>query len=105
MASGGFSIQVTDFAAVAPAFTNAGQDLSDAEQKQGAVLTSLGSFWGTTAHGPDFGDKYAPLVAKVLALASMCGTAIEGVGSGLADMGQQYGVTEDQITTALKAGL
>jgi hypothetical protein len=105
MTSGGFAVQVEDFAAVAPTFTHAGQDLSAAAQKEGAVLNGLGSFWGTTAHGPDFGEKYQPLVAKVLALASMCGIAIEGVGSGLTQMGQQYGVTEAQITAALKSGM
>lgn len=105
MTSGGFSVQVEDFAAVAPTFTQAGRELSAAETKEAAALDGLGAFWGTTAHGPDFGAKYQPLATKVLALAAMCGVAIEGVGSGLTDMGKQYGVTEAEITAALKAGL
>lgn len=105
MGSGGFSVQVEDFAAVAPTFTHAGDALSAAAKTQGADLDGLGSFWGTTAHGPDFGEKYQPLIAKVLALAAMAGIAVEGVGSGLTEMGTQYGVTEAQITAALKAGI
>ena len=99
----GFAVQVDDFAAVAPKFTGAGQRLAAVVTAQSAVLDGLGSFWGTTAHGPDFGDKYQPLVAKVLALARMSGIAVEGVGDGLEQMGQEYGVTEAQITEALKS--
>ena len=69
-----------------------------------AVLDGLGSFWGTTAHGPDFGDRYQPLVAKVPAPARMSGTAVEeGVGDGLERMERECGVTEAQITEALKS--
>jgi hypothetical protein len=38
----------------------------------------------------------------VLALAKMAGLAVEGVAEGLTEMGKQYGVTEAQITAALK---
>jgi hypothetical protein len=103
--SGGFSVQVEDFAAVAPTFTAAGDELSGSAKTEGSVIDGAGSFWGTTAHGPEFGEKYQPLVAKVLALATMAGLAIEGVGDGLTEMGKQYGVTEAQITAALKSGI
>lgn len=98
-----FDIQVDDFAAVAPKFTAAGAALEDAVTTQSIALQGVGSFWGTTAHGPDFGAKYQPLVAKVLDLASMSAIAIQGVGDGLTQMGQQYGVTEAQIVAALKS--
>jgi hypothetical protein len=101
--AGGFSVQVDDFAAVAPKFTTAGTQLASAVAAQTAVLDGLGSFWGTTAHGPDYGAKYQPLAAKVLALAKMSGVAVEGVGDGLQQMGAEYGVTEAQITAALKS--
>ena len=74
-------------------------------QKQSGELNSAGSFWGTTAHGPDFGKSYQPLAAKVLALAKMAGLAVQGVGSGLEDMGKQYGITEQQIATSFKHGM
>ncbi len=102
MPQSGFSIQVDDFAAMAPKFTEAGDELTTATDQQGATLDGLGAFWGTTAHGPDFGAKYQPLVAKVLALAKASGVAVEGVGDGLTEMGKQYDVTEAQITAALK---
>ena len=101
--SGGFAAQVDDFAALAPRFTAAGTELAAAVTAQAAVLQGLGAFWGTTAHGPDFGATYQPLVAKVLALARMSGIAVEGVGDGLQQMGQQYGVTEAQITAAMRS--
>jgi hypothetical protein len=102
-ASGGFSIQVDDFAAVAPKFTSAGHELEAVVKAQSAVLDGLGSFWGKEAHGPEFGDKYHPLIAKVLALAGASGVAVEGVGDGLQQMGQEYQVTEAQIKAALKS--
>jgi hypothetical protein len=102
MPQGGFSIQMDDFAAMAPKFLEAGDELTAAASREGATLEGLGAFWGTTAHGPDFGVKYQPLVAKVLALAKAAGVAVEGVGDGLTEMGKQYGVTEAQITAALK---
>jgi len=102
MAQGGFSIQVEDFAAMAPKFTKAGTELASATARQGTTIDGLDGFWGTTAHGPDFGAKYQPLAAKVLALAKAAGLAVEGVGDGLMEMGKQYGVTEAQITAALK---
>ncbi|QMU77612.1 hypothetical protein GXW83_19860 [Streptacidiphilus sp. PB12-B1b] len=101
--SGGFAVQVDDFAAVAPKFAGAGTELASAVAAQSAALQGLGSFWGTTAHGPDFGAKYQPLAVKVLALARMSGIAVEGVGDGLQQMGQEYGVTEAQITAAMKS--
>jgi hypothetical protein len=102
MAQGGFSIQIDDFAAVAPKFTQAGDELTSAAAKETSTLDGLGAFWGTTAHGPDFGAQYQPLAAKVLQLAKMAGLAVEGVAEGLTEMGKQYGVTESQITAALK---
>lgn len=102
MTQGGFSIQIQDFAAVAPKFTAAGDELESAASKETSTLDGLGAFWGTTAHGPDFGAKYQPLAAKVLALAKMAGIAVQGVGDGLTSMGKQYGVTEAQIAAALK---
>ena len=102
MAQGSFSIQIDDFAAVAPKFTQAGDELTSAASKETSALAGLGAFWGTTAHGPDFGEKYQPLAQKVLQLAKMAGLAVEGVAEGLTEMGKQYGVTESQITAALK---
>ena len=102
-ASGGFSIQVDDFAAVAPKFTSAGTELESVATTQSAVLDGQGPFWGKEAHGPEFGDKYQPLIAKVLALAKASGIAVEGVGDGLRQMGQEYQVTEAQIKAALKS--
>ncbi len=100
--SGGFSVTVTDFAAESPEFTAAGNDLTDATKKASSTLDGLGAFWGTTAHGPDFGKQYQQYATKVLALAQGCGLALQGVGDGLQQMGQQYGVTEAQITQALQ---
>ena len=97
-----FNVQIEDFAAVAPKFTQAGDELTAAASKQTATLDGLGAFWGTTAHGPDFGKQYQPLAQKVLALAKLAGLAVEGVAEGLTQMGQKYGVTEAQITSALK---
>jgi hypothetical protein len=102
MAQDGFNIQVEDFAAVAPKFTQAGDELTSATSKETSELDGLGAFWGTTAHGPEFGEKYQPLAAKVLQLAKMAGLAVDGVAEGLTEMGKQYGVTESQITSALK---
>ena len=102
MGQGSFNVQIEDFAAVAPKFTQAGDEVTAAASKQTATLDGLGAFWGTTAHGPDFGKAYQPLAAKVLALAKMAGLAVEGVAEGLTEMGKQYGVTEAQITAALK---
>jgi hypothetical protein len=102
MSEGSFSVQIDDFAAMAPKFTKAGDELTAATSKETSALDGLGAFWGTTAHGPDFGKAYQPLAQKVLALAKMAGLAVEGVAEGLTEMGQQYGVTEAQITAALK---
>jgi hypothetical protein len=102
MAQDGFSIQVEDFAAVAPKFTQAGDEMTSAASTETSALDGLGAFWGTTANGPEFGEKYQPLAAKVLQLAKMAGLAIDGVAEGLTAMGKQYGVTESQITAALK---
>ena len=102
MAQDGFNIQIDDFAAMAPKFTQAGDEVTSATSKQGSTLDGLGAFWGTTAHGPDFGAKYQPLAQKVLQLAKMAGLAVEGVADGLTEMGKQYGVTEAQIAAALK---
>ena len=102
MSAGDFSVQIEDFAAMAPKFTQAGDELTAAATKQTSTLDGLGAFWGTTAHGPDFGAKYQPLAQKVLQLAKMAGLAVEGVADGLTEMGKQYGVTESQITAALK---
>jgi uncharacterized protein YukE len=102
MAQGGFSIQIDDFAAVAPKFTQAGDELTSATSEQTSTLDGLGAFWGTTAHGPEFGANYQPLAQKVLQLAKMAGVAVESVADGLTEMGKQYGVTETQITAALK---
>jgi hypothetical protein len=99
----GFAVQVADFAALAPEFTSAGAALAEVARTQGAVLGSLGAFWGHEAHGPEFGDRYQPLIAQVLALAAASGTAVSGVGDGLQQMGQEYGVTEARITTALRS--
>jgi hypothetical protein len=103
--SGGFSVTVTDFAAESPEFTAAGNDLTDATKKASSTLDGLGAFWGTTGHGPDFGKQYQQYVTKVLALAQGCGLALQGVGDGLQQMGQQYGVTETQISQALQGAL
>ena len=105
MTTGGFNVQVQDFTAAGPTISQAGDELADAVQKQSGELNSTGSFWGTTAHGPDFGKSYQPLAAKVLALAKMAGLAVQSVGSGLEDMGKAYGVTEQQIATSFKHGM
>ncbi|HEV3357787.1 MAG TPA: hypothetical protein VG247_13420 [Pseudonocardiaceae bacterium] len=105
MTSGGFSVQVEDFAAVGPTLSQAGDELTSAVQKQSGALNTAGSFWGTTAHGLDFGKSYQPLAAKVLTLAKMAGIAVQGVGSGLEEMGKEYGVTESQIATSMKHGM
>lgn len=102
-ASGGFAVQVDDFAAVAPKFTSAGTALAAVVKEQSAVLDGLGAFWGTSAHGPEFGGKYQPLMAKLLALATTGGVVVEGVGDGLQQMGREYGVTEAQILTAMRS--
>jgi hypothetical protein len=102
MAQDGFSVQIDDFAAMAPKFIQAGDELTAATTKETTTLDGLGAFWGTTANGPNFGEKYQPLAQKVLALAKMAGLAVEGVADGLTAMGKQYGVTESQITAALK---
>ncbi|HEX3778310.1 MAG TPA: hypothetical protein VHX38_01465 [Pseudonocardiaceae bacterium] len=102
MTAGGFAVQVTDFAAEAPKFSDAGTELTNATNKQSAALNALGAFWGTTANGPDFGKQYQQYATKVLALASGCGIALEGIGDGLQQMGKQYGITEDQITKAMQ---
>jgi hypothetical protein len=101
--SGGFEVQVADFAALAPEFSSAGATLTDVVQAQGTVLEGLGEFWGHKAHGPEFGGRYQPLVARVLALAGASGTAVAGVGDGLQQMGREYGVTEARITDALRS--
>lgn len=100
--SDGFNIQVEDFAAAAPTMQAAGDELADAAKRITARLESLGSFWGTTADGPEFGDKYEAYAAKVLTLAAACGIDLQATSTGLSDMGKQYGVTEAQITAALK---
>ncbi|MBC3839930.1 hypothetical protein GXW82_06170 [Streptacidiphilus sp. 4-A2] len=92
-----------DFAAVAPKFTSAGDQLAEAVVTQSIVLQGLGPFWGTTAHGPTFGATYQPLLTQVLNLASMSGIALEGIGDGLTQMGQEYGVTEARIIAAMKS--
>ena len=105
MTAGGFAVQVTDFAAEAPKFTDAGNELANATTKQSAALNALGAFWGTTAHGPDFGKQYQQYETKILALAKACGIALQGIGDGLQGMGKQYGITEDQITKAMQGSL
>jgi hypothetical protein len=105
MTAGKFSVQVLDFAATGPTLSQAGDELAGAVAKQAGVLNGAGAFWGTTAHGPDFGKSYQPLVAKVLELAKMAGIAVQGVGAGLQDMGKQYGVTEQQIAASFKHGM
>jgi uncharacterized protein YukE len=103
--AGGFSVTVTDFAAEAPKFAGAGTDLAAATKTASSALDGLGAFWGTTAHGPDFGKEYQQYATKVLALAQGCGVALQGIGDGLQQMGQQYGVTEAQIVQALQGPL
>jgi hypothetical protein len=105
MPKGGFAVTVTDFAAESPEFTAAGTNLADAAKTASSALDGLGAFWGTTAHGPDFGKQYQLYATKVLALAQGCGVALQGIGDGLQQMGQQYGVTEAQITQALQGQL
>lgn len=105
MTAGGFSVQVEAFAAAGPTISQAGDDLAGSIQNQSGVLSRAGSFWGTTAHGPEFGQSYQPLAAKVLALAKMSGLAVQGVGTGLVDMGKQYGITEQQIAASFKHGM
>jgi hypothetical protein len=86
MTTGGFFVTVTDFAAEAPEFSSAGESLADATTKASSTLDGLGAFWGTTAHGPDFGKQYQQYATKVLALAQGCGVALEGIGDGLQQM-------------------
>ena len=105
MTAGGFSVQVDAFAAAGPTISQAGDELAGSVQKQSSVLSGVGTFWGTTAHGPEFGRSYQPLAAKALALAKMSGLAVQGVGAGLTDMGKQYGVTEQQIAASFKHGM
>lgn len=76
MTQNGFSVQIGDLVAAAPKFTNAGNDLANVIAAQSAVLNGLGAFWGTTAHGPDFGDKYQPAADDGLKLAQACGLAL-----------------------------
>jgi hypothetical protein len=61
------------------------------------TLDALGAFWGTTAHGPDFGKTYQQLAAATLAVAKGCGIMVEGTGDGLRQMGEEYGITESTI--------
>ncbi len=103
MTAGGFAVTATDFAAESPEFTAAGTDLADATKKASSTHDGLGAFWGTTAHGPDFGKQYQQYATKVLALAQGCGLARQGIGDGLQEMGKQYGVTEAQITRHFRA--
>lgn len=98
----GFKVQVEDFAAAAPTFLAAGHELTDVDDLVQTRLASLGAFWGTTAHGPEFGEKYQEYAAKVHALAQACGIDLQATGTGLADMGKQYGATEDAVTQSLR---
>lgn len=97
-----FKVQVEDFAAAAPAFLAAGHLLTDVDDLVQTRLAGLGAFWGTTAHGPEFGEKYREYAAKIHALAQACGIDLQATGTGLTDMGKQYGITEDTVTRSLR---
>ncbi len=97
MTSDGFAVDVGQLAASAPIFSDAGARLAAAAAAAASTLDGLGAFWGTTAHGPDFGKVYQPAAATALALAKGCGVLIGGTGDGLQQMAEQYGITESTV--------
>lgn len=102
MASNGFSVQIGEFQAAAPKFTDAGDNLASVTDLQSFTLDGLGAFWGTTAHGPEFGTKYQEMAAKALSLATACALSLQGIGDGLIHMGRQYQATDSTIANKLR---
>lgn len=90
-----FDIEIEDFVSAAPAFTTAGDEISDTLKQVGPALEALGDFWGSNAGGPKFGESYQKALTLLLEVGGFAGTELQGMGDGLARMARDYQITED----------
>lgn len=100
----GFDIQVEDFEAAAPAFTQAADDLSSSLDQIRPGLEGLGSFWGSKVHGPEFGAAYSSMAEKLLHLAEISQIGLAAIGDGFGKMAKQYRITEESNADSFRFG-
>jgi hypothetical protein len=92
MAYSGFQVAPADFAAAAPRFEHAAEDLSAAVVRTVDVLEGHGSFWG---HDEEFEREYRTDWCAAVDLATACEKGLRAVSDQLANTSALYVQADD----------
>lgn len=87
---------------VAPKFSQGGSWIDNGVRDVTNSLLSLGNFWGNDKPGSAFGKAYQPQQSMLLKLIGMLAGELEGVSEGLKKMAENYGVTEDGLSSRIR---